>query len=112
MEASDIKFFSMAECPDAPPPRDDLASEMEDEKGLGAESQDENHTHVYFYVTSEGEADPKLTEKFPLFPADLVISEKLMYLLPRVCVASSLNPHTLPRQSCYPAVIFKFYRRQ
>lgn len=83
--ASDIRFFSMAECPEAPALRDDLATTtMED----GNESQGENHTHVYFYVTSGDKADPGLTEKFPLFPTDLLISERLTYLLPRVCTVT------------------------
>lgn len=92
VEASDIKFFSMAKCPDTPPLTDDRASEMEDIK----ESQEENYTHVYFYVTSDNEADPILTEKFPLFPTDLDISEELTYLLPRVCEV----PHTSRPTHC------------
>lgn len=60
-------------------------SKMENDKDLDGESH-MNYTHVFFYVTSEGEADANLTEKFPLFPTDLVISEDLTYLLPRVCI--------------------------
>lgn len=83
---SDITFFAMAECPSSPPSRDDLPEGGVNGDGKVARTQEENSTHVYFYVSSAGKVNPELTEKFPLFPTDLVISEKLTYLVPRVCI--------------------------
>ena len=94
VESRDIKFFAMDECPPSPPFRDDLPPGHNDEDSPDAMiEEEENHTHVYFYVTSFGEVDPELTEKFPLFPTDLVISEELTYLVPRVrATATPFSP--------------------
>ncbi|KAG0715005.1 Tyrosine-protein phosphatase non-receptor type 7 [Chionoecetes opilio] len=102
----DITFFAMAECPSTPPPRDDLPPGHQDGGSLNAATPKENHTHVYFYVTSDGEADAALTEKFPLFPTDLAIREDLKYLVPRLLRDG--RGQQLSGSECSKAAVFNF----
>ncbi|XP_063857253.1 mucin-2-like isoform X4 [Scylla paramamosain] len=87
----DIRFFAMADCSSFPPSQNDQ-TEHEDAGSHDTTMQEKNHTHIYFYVTSAGEVDRELTEKFPLFPTDLVISEDLKYLVPRVMQLEVVRP--------------------
>ncbi|XP_045135465.1 mucin-5AC-like isoform X4 [Portunus trituberculatus] len=84
----DIRYFAMADCPSFPSSQD--GQTRHEDAGT---MQEKNHTHVYFYITSSsGEVDRELTEKFPLFPTDLVISEDLKYLVPRVMQLEVVRP--------------------